>query len=179
MKLYFYRGSGVPALVVRTVLHSRYQAHLTFDETPAHVGFAFEQPDTAGRSPESPYFDAVVTGVRSLVYPPADGLITCVPVALPAEAGAFDWAQSQVGKPYDWAAVMADWLRLPWPRRERNYDTLDCSQYAAAAAYVGGLNPPGDDGGDPIDPAKLLIWARSRVSPSSHSTGGEAPRKTA
>lgn len=58
-----------------------------------------------------------------------------VHVDLPDERAALKFARSQVGKPYDWTAILGFLLWRDWSKTRRWY----CSELAAQACAAGGL----------------------------------------
>ena len=60
-----------------------------------------------------------------------------VDVAVPKAEAFISFLKSQIGKPYDYLAILAFPFRRDWQREEAWF----CSEYAAKAALVGGVLP--------------------------------------
>jgi len=121
MKLIFTRRHAVSSLLIRLFTGSRW-SHVACVVDDAHV------------------IDATFKhrGVR--LRPLADLLADCSAseaclVPLHDEAAALQWLQAQVGKPYDWTAIVGFVIRSNWADPSRWF----CSELAESAVLAGGL----------------------------------------
>lgn len=57
-----------------------------------------------------------------------------IDVAVPDEVAAHLWMQMQIGKPYDWTAIVGFVFRRPWGKTNRWF----CSELVESALIVGG-----------------------------------------
>lgn len=151
MRLVFTAGSGLTGAVIRWATWS----------DVAHV--AFELPDTLGDLPT--YLDATTSrGVSH--HPLIDApIIERYDVYCTKEQAdiAIRWALGEIGKPYDWQAIIGMPLRRDW----RSPDCWFCSELVCAACEQAGFPLLRADHLNRITPRDLVLSERIVQVPAS------------
>jgi uncharacterized protein YycO len=122
MRLLFSRAHSLSSLLIRFVTWGRW-SHVSIIEDGANV---IDSTFLHGGVRRRPLLDVVA----------ASSHFEVVDLALPDEAAAIAWARSQIGKPYDWSAVLGILFRVgSWSDPSRWF----CSEFAESAVLAGGL----------------------------------------
>lgn len=129
---YFYRGQGIPGALVRWWTKSRF----------GHVAIAIESPGRLTR-----VYEALGEGVISrLSCSPPDCDAVEVPGDWVNECKCEAWLEAQIGKPYDWWAVVMSGVALRFPGWAHLIDTRqgawNCSRLAESALDLWDYSEP-------------------------------------
>lgn len=120
MRFLFTTQPGIPSAAIRAVDGGM----------ASHVGIV----TTGGAVVDSTFLHRGVRMWRRDEWLRKRTLVADVEFALPNEAAAHLWLLDQVGKPYDWTALVGWLLWRDWSEDDSWY----CSELAIAAALVGG-----------------------------------------
>jgi uncharacterized protein YycO len=144
--LRFSRGSSLGSAIIRFATWSDF----------SHVGFKLENGLVLDATPE---FGVTVRDARD----DATTQYCRVTPPDPLSARVMQWAYSQIGRPYDWAAIVGFALRRDWHRNDKWF----CAEFVAEAFHQVRYDLLRFDGlVDRITPRDLLLSDRlERVRP--------------
>jgi len=134
--VYFFARRGVASWLTRWFTQRRNQP---FAVVPSHCGISVTE------NGKSTYYEAIVSGVKS--EPLLS--VTHLEKAQWVEVSVLDvhacaaFLDAQVGKPYDWSAILLDVFGVGTPRwvqiKDLRTDKWDCSRLVMAALNAGSL----------------------------------------